>query len=443
MLKSGNSKKMSELNKLAYRYEVLKEEYEVFLGRLEDKKNLVMTQLQTNLIVERRVKKEMLEERDRLEAETLSQLVKEKKRRLNPQECKLFKAHFKENMGNFKIVDFEASHTTEHLRSVERLWKSLLLDHAAASYDSLYEEFAKDNGDLSKKEEAVLKKRVCQVKLQIAEMEKEIDTSLPKLNTQPEALDELLEKLKISQAEERDKPYELSNDFLDSCLNEPAPVPKQPVTAPQDPTEEPNPPEEPKPKEKTPKAKPKPVSSVLYPADIKDRFTVGIAFLDFKLSFNKNFVSKHLPGFFDKAWMNLKSKIKEIVETSPCRPQLFDTELWITLSFIFKQASKEEYRSKLKGKDEIVLLTTNYHLFLDKNSSSVDDCNRSWLKTTLGRWQRSFTVACCDLFWSATRVELSTIEICAIIWHMCSTTRKPSICLQTSNVNLGRRWCAC
>jgi hypothetical protein len=149
-----------ELNKLAHRYEALKEEYEAFLSRLEAKKNTVMSQLPTHLIVEKKVKREILEERDRLEADTLNQLVKEKKRRLNPQECKLFKAHFKETIGNYKIVDFEASHNTEHLRAVERLWKSLLLDHAAGVYDGLYEEFAKDNGDLSKKEEAVLKKRV-------------------------------------------------------------------------------------------------------------------------------------------------------------------------------------------------------------------------------------------------------------------------------------------
>jgi hypothetical protein len=204
-----------------------------------------------------------------------------------------------------------------------------------------------------------------------------MEVTLPKLNTEPEALEELLANLKISQSEERDKPYELSSDFLDSCLNEPEPAPKQPVTDPKDPAEDPNEPEGPTPKEKTPKAKQVAKPSVLYPSDIKDRFSVGIAYLDFKLSFNKDFGSKHVPGFFEKAWTNLKGRVKDIVESASARPQQFDNELWVTLSFIFKQVQKEEFRSKLKVKDEIVLLTTNYQVYLDKNSSSVVNCNGS------------------------------------------------------------------
>lgn len=204
-----------------------------------------------------------------------------------------------------------------------------------------------------------------------------MEVTLPKLNTEPEALDELLANLKISQSEERDKPYELSSDFLDSCLKDPEPAPKPPVTDPKEPAEDPNEPEGPTPKEKTPKAKPVAKPPVLYPSDIKDRFSVGIAYLDFKLSFNKDFASKHVPGFFEKAWNNLKGRVKDIVESASARPQQFDNELWVTLSFIFKQVQKEEFRLKLKVKDEIVLLTTNYQVYLDKNSSSVVICNCS------------------------------------------------------------------
>lgn len=128
-LRHTKAQKKNHLNLLYNKYELVTSELQLFLLELEDKKNLDLTILGTDLIVTEKEKANLLEERKRLEEDLTRNLLADKRKKVTKEDLRDFKKQFKESVAFYDIWGYNKSTDNRFLRHQEELWKNLLWEY--------------------------------------------------------------------------------------------------------------------------------------------------------------------------------------------------------------------------------------------------------------------------------------------------------------------------
>lgn len=394
--KQANQKKMAELSNLAHKYEGLKVEYESYLGQLEDKSKTDLTILPGTLIVENKSRQKAIDERDKHEAETLKNTQKDLGKKFNAQETRLFKNHYNEKFGNYKLLTFNSSKMNLHLNEVERLWRRVLFEHSYACFTYANAitiardatkpaqpqptENKKDGAkDASKKPDAtkptkiVTSEDIDRKKSKITVLEAEFGKIKASLNIDPDALTKFFRDVEIVDTPGYDKKYKLEDAYIESCIT----ITKEDLAKPKvaaqtakdlkaDPAkEDAKPGDQPKTDDKAAPADPKndgqsAKTSDSYSEDLHERTCISLSVLNQKLIIGKPFVIPSEELFFEQICLNVEHIVKGLVKKSPQINENLERELDYSLCFLLKMS-----QIKLPCRERLRKLNFMSNLFLD------------------------------------------------------------------------------
>jgi hypothetical protein len=154
-LRTSRAQKKNQVNLLYNKYELMNTELQLFLLELEDKKNLDLSLLPTNLIVPEKEKVALLEERRRLEEDLTKSMLNDRRKKVSKDDLRNFKKQFKESVAFYDIYGYGKSNDTKFLKEQEELWKRLLLEYnmLAAKAFSIQETLQQTPGNVNLKDE--------------------------------------------------------------------------------------------------------------------------------------------------------------------------------------------------------------------------------------------------------------------------------------------------
>lgn len=324
-LRHSRAQRKNQLNLLYNKYELMSSELQLFLLELEDKKNLDLTILPTDLIVTEKEKLNLLEERKRLEEDLTRSFLADKRKKATKEDLKIFKKQFKDSVAFYDIWGYNKSSENGFLRHQEDLWKNLLLEYAQLAQKAfdIQEILHQVPEDKTYKEELQF------LNHRLAAIEQRIRNSKEKLDTSSNELGYIYKDLGIPTDRHIDKGYSISHSDLERMLGEENP----------------------------------------------DRRKVALAFFNYKMFHeDKAFLEQDHSQVYNSLFANVKTMIEQIMTEFDCEKEKFiaiHQEYLMSVHILCRLNQLEEYFTSVFDRNETQRLTAELFQYFNAQDEAV------------------------------------------------------------------------